>query len=63
MLERMDAKSLCIEVELRVDGDEIDGRARNGHDEPRNFTGWLGLIGALDVLITDGTHADTVVDR
>ena len=44
---------LHIAIDVRVDGDQITGHAGDGKDEPRPFSGWLGLIGALDRLLVD----------
>jgi hypothetical protein len=40
-----------IAIEVRVDGDEIRGEAGDGIGRPKPFSGWLGLIAALDVLL------------
>ena len=44
---------LRIAIDVRVDGDQITGHAGDGTGEPRPFSGWLGLIGALDRLLVD----------
>jgi len=49
----MAAQILHIAIDIRVDGDQIAGHAGDGSGEPRPFMGWLGLIGALDLLIAD----------
>jgi hypothetical protein len=51
MLEPMSATSVHIAIDVRVDGDEISGSATDGGGPPRPFSGWLGLIGALDALL------------
>ena len=40
-----------IVIDVRVDGDEMSGHARNGVGERKPFTGWLGLIWVLDGLL------------
>jgi hypothetical protein len=50
---RVDAQMLHIAIDVRVDGDQITGHAGDGAGEPRPFSGWLGLIGALDRLLVD----------
>jgi len=40
-----------IAIEVRIDGDEISGRAGDGIDQPKAFQGWLGLLMALDGLL------------
>jgi hypothetical protein len=46
------AQTLHIELDVRIDGDEISGHAREGEGRPKPFSGWLGLIGALDGLLS-----------
>jgi hypothetical protein len=40
-----------IAIDVNIDGDEINGHARDGGGPPKPFSGWLGLIGALDGLL------------
>lgn len=47
----MSAATLHIVVDVLVDGDQILGHVGDGVTEPRPFSGWLGLIGALDGLV------------
>ena len=47
----MSPESLQIVVDVHVDRDQIVGHAGDGVTEPRPFSGWLGLIGALDGLV------------
>jgi hypothetical protein len=46
------AQTLHIELDVRIDGDEISGHAREGEGRPKPFSGWLGLIGVLDGLLS-----------
>jgi hypothetical protein len=46
-------KAVNITLELRVEGDELVGSARNGTGEDREFLGWLGLLCAIDALLED----------
>jgi hypothetical protein len=46
------AQTLHIELDVRVDGDEISGHACEGEGKPRPFSGWLGLIGVFDGLLS-----------
>ena len=52
-LVHMAPQILHIAIDVRVEGDQIAGHAGDGSGEPRPFLGWLGLIGALDLLIAD----------
>ena len=45
-----------IAIDVRVDGEEISGVASDGAGQPTPFLGWLGLLSALDRLLTDGTR-------
>jgi len=45
------AATLHIVVDVHVDGDQILGQADDGVTKPKPFSGWLGLIGALDGLV------------
>ena len=47
----MSVQTRHIAIEVRLDGDEISGRAGDGTDRPKAFQGWLGLLVALDGLI------------
>jgi hypothetical protein len=40
-----------IAIDVRVDGDAISGHAGDGTGQPKPFSGWVGLIGALDGFI------------
>ena len=43
--------SVTITLELRQAGDELDGRASDGDGEGHAFSGWLGLLVAIDGLL------------
>lgn len=47
----MSAESVHLAIDVRVDGEEISGQASDGLAQPKPFSGWLGLMGALDVLL------------
>ena len=49
----MNADIAHIQLEVRVEGEAISGEARRDAGRPKPFTGWLGLIGALDGLLCD----------
>ncbi len=46
-----DDRTIRIALELELHGEEVRGRALSGDLPPREFTGWLGLIAALDTLV------------
>jgi hypothetical protein len=47
----MTSRAVTITLELRQAGDELDGRASNSSGDDRAFTGWLGLLVAIDALL------------
>ena len=47
----MSAESVQVAIDVRVDGREIRGLATDGDGRTERFSGWLGLIGALDALL------------
>jgi hypothetical protein len=47
----MSVETRHIAIDVRLDGDEISGRAGDGTGRPKAFQGWLGLLLALDGLI------------
>jgi hypothetical protein len=46
----MTSRAVTITLELRLAGDELDGRATDG-GEQRPFSGWLGMLVAIDGLL------------
>lgn len=50
----MDQPAHVVQLELWFDGDSPTGRAI-AHGEPqRRFTGWLGLVAAVEALVEGG---------
>jgi hypothetical protein len=47
----MTSRAVTITLELRLAGDELDGRASGGAGDDRSFSGWLGLLVAIDALL------------
>lgn len=47
----MTTRAVTITLELRLAGDELDGRASDGDGLDRSFSGWLGLLVTLDSLL------------
>jgi hypothetical protein len=46
----MTSRAVTITLELRLAGDELDGRAMDG-SEDRPFSGWLGMLVAIDAML------------
>ena len=53
MLCVMNVETRHIAIDVRLEGDEISGRAGDGTNQPRAFQGWLGLLAALDKLLSN----------
>jgi hypothetical protein len=51
----------AIDIDVRIDGDQITGHAGVGVREPEPVLGWLGLIGALDRLVGDPSSVEGLV--
>jgi hypothetical protein len=43
-------RTLHIDLDLRLRGDEVEGRASADGRPGRDFSGWVGLLAALDAL-------------
>jgi hypothetical protein len=56
----MATRAVTLTLELRLAGDELDGRASDENGLDRPFSGWLGLLVTLDSLLdaADEQHAD-----
>ena len=50
ILSAMTSRAVTITLELRQAGEELGGRASGGAGE-REFSGWLGLLVAIDALL------------
>jgi hypothetical protein len=48
---RMSSRAVTITLELRQAGDELDGRASDGRGDGRVFSGWLGMLVAIDAML------------
>ena len=47
----MTSRAVTITHVLRLAGDELAGRASDGCGDGRAFSGWLGLLVAIDALL------------
>ena len=47
----MTSRAVTITLDLRLAGDELDGRASDGTGSDRPFSGWLGLLVTIDALL------------
>jgi hypothetical protein len=58
MLSFMTTRAVTITLELRLAGDELDGRASDGNGTERPFSGWLGMLVSIDSLL-NAAEADS----
>jgi hypothetical protein len=54
----MQSTTAAISLELSVDGDSLSGSADDGNGGHRDFSGWLGLISAIEALIPNHQGED-----
>ena len=50
----MNNEALTISLQLDMSGDTLNGHAVTGQGTTKSFSSWLGMIGALDLLVADG---------
>jgi hypothetical protein len=53
----MTSRAVTITLELRLAGDELDGRASDGTGPERPFSGWLGMLVTIDSLLAAADDA------
>jgi len=51
----MNNEALTISLQLDMSGDTLNGQAITGQGATKTFSSWLGMIGALDLLVADGS--------
>jgi hypothetical protein len=59
----MSVKTRHIAIDVRLEGDEISGRAGDGMGQPKAFQGWLGLLQALDGLLGNTDEEPSALPR
>jgi hypothetical protein len=50
----MNDTALTISLQLDMSGDTLNGQAITAGGTTKSFSSWLGMIGALDLLVADG---------
>jgi hypothetical protein len=50
-------RTLNIQIALNVNGDDISGVVAAGAGTETQFHGWLGLVSAVDALVSVEAHA------
>jgi hypothetical protein len=56
MLSGVSDRTLHIAIDVTLVDQQIEGHVREGGRQPKPFSGWLGLIGALDGILTPPTQ-------
>jgi hypothetical protein len=51
ILAAMQTRTVTITLEVQVAGEAVSGRATDGAHTPREFSGRLGLLGAIEALL------------
>jgi hypothetical protein len=59
----MSVETRHIAIDVRLDGDAISGRARDGTGRPKVFKGWVGLLQALDGLLCNTDEEPPALPR
>ena len=54
----VDAETVVIRLELRMEESVLAGCATAGSGETREFEGWLGLMAAIGALVPAGPEPD-----
>jgi hypothetical protein len=54
----MQTKTAAISLELELAGDSLSGRASDEAGTRREFSGWLGLVSAIEALITPDSQGE-----
>ena len=55
ILQPVDTETVTLVLELQLDGDAIAGSASDSAGGRQTFVGWLGLVTAIDVLLSQRT--------
>jgi hypothetical protein len=50
----MNDTALTISLQLDTSGETLNGQAITAQGTTKSFSSWLGMIGALDLLVADG---------
>ena len=51
----MEETTVDLRLQLHVQGERLHGQLVGDEDDPREFSGWLGFVSALDALIAEAT--------
>ena len=51
----MEETTVDLRLQLHVEGERLHGQLVGDEDDPREFSGWLGFVSALDALIAEAT--------
>jgi hypothetical protein len=62
ILFHVTAQSFHLALEVVVKGDQLRGQVCDGVRQPKAFSGWLGLLAALDGLLDTANATDHGLD-
>jgi hypothetical protein len=54
----MQSTTAAISLELSLDGESLSGSASDGNGSRKDFSGWLGLVSAIEALIANPQGED-----
>src|SRR5215208_1860799 len=63
ILFRVTSQSFHLALDVVVKDDQLRGQVGDGVSQPKPFSGWLGLIAALDGLLGTGSHNADLDDK
>jgi FAD/FMN-containing dehydrogenase len=63
MLAPMQRRQLNLSLDLELLDGELRGRCHDGNGGDHRFSGWLGLIGAIDSLVSDGKRNPMLISQ
>jgi FAD/FMN-containing dehydrogenase len=63
ILAGMQRTNLNLSLELELHDGELEGRCHDGNGGDRRFSGWLGLIGAIDSFVSNGGSHSMLISQ
>lgn len=63
LILRLVAEDLTVCIRLRLEGESPKGRARDSSGRERDFSGWIGLVAAIDHLLASAGEPDGASGR
>jgi FAD/FMN-containing dehydrogenase len=63
MLLSVQRRQLNLSLDLELLGEDLHGRCHDGNGGDRRFSGWLGLIGAIDSFVSNGRNDSVLISQ